>query len=639
MKTPKELKAPRNLLQSPGRRKIIKAGARTAVIAAAMSQFGGLIDTVEAATTSKKGSADLIYLKGKVYTSNSQQQWAQAFAVTGDKFVAVGSNAEIQALRGPNTQVVDLRGHLVMPGLIDSHIHPDMAAENYFNVQVDELSTTYKEFKALVLKDIKKNPEKKWVFGGNLDYLWDDPKKHIRMFDMPSHKSIIDDIVSDKPAYFWEASGHAALVNSKALEVCGITKDTPDPVGGHYVKDENGELTGVLREKAATVVWEKFLENHPPIEYIGDKHMKPVFSYLNSFGLTSVCDVWARDYFLESYNYLDRKDELSVRLVVYINDEIDFVSQERKDAQTRAINTIEKYNTKQVSVLGVKFILDGAAAGQTAMLVDPYVGTKDYRGPWRVLPEVYKEKLFKYDAMGLSVSAHCAGDAAARLVLDSVEELRKKPGNNVKKLRHCIAHTALLQPEDVPRIAELDVICDFSPVFWYNSPATKVFEKDIGQERVDALFPVREVMETGARCSIGTDWVVTPIDPWIAMETVVTRRGPGITSGPSLNAKDHAITLEDAVHLYTMGSAYNQHMENEIGSIEKGKFADFIVTDQNIFDVPIHEVHKTKVLSTVLGGKDVFVSEAVQKIIDMGDLSGDYENNPGFSSSSRGGGA
>ena len=617
------------------RRDFMKTGAKTAVIAAAMSQFG-FIDVFASETVSKKEGADVIYLNGKVYTSNKNQKWAEAFALKGDKFVKVGTNKEISALHGKNTVVVDLKKHLVLPGLIDSHMHPDMAAENYFNVQVDELSTTYAEFKALVLKDIKENPEKKWVFGGNLDYLWDDPKKHIRMFDMPSHKSIIDSIVSDKPAYFWEASGHAALVNSKALELCGITKDTPDPVGGHYVKDENGELTGVLREIAATVVWEKFLQSHPSVEYIGDKHMKPVFSYLNSLGLTSISDVWARDYFIESYNYLDRKDELSLRMAVYINDEVDFVSEERKAAARNAINNIDKLTTKQVKILGVKYILDGAAAGQTAVMVDPYEGSKDYRGPWRVSPEVYKEKLFKFDALGLSVNAHCAGDAATRLVLDSVEELRKKPGNNAKKLRHCVAHTAIVQPSDIKRFAELDVICDFSPVFWYNTAATEVFASDIGQHRVDLMFPVRDVMATGARCSIGTDWVVTPASPWIAMETVVTRRGPGLKSGPTLNAKDHAIGLEDAVHLYTMGSAYNQHRENEIGSIEVGKFADFIVTDQNIFEVPIQEVHKTKVLSTVLGGKDVYISSKVQNIIDAGGLSGDYEKNPKFSSSSRG---
>jgi len=612
------------------RRDFMKTGAKTAVIAAAMTQFG-FIEVFAQEPNTKEESADVIYLNGKVYTSNKNQKWAEAFALKGDKFVKVGTNKEVAALRGKETIVVDLKKHLVMPGLIDAHMHPDMAAENYFNVQIDELSTSYEEFREIVLKDIKENPEKEWVFGGNLDYLWDDGSD-IKMFGKPTHKSIIDDIVSDKPAYFWEISGHAALVNTKALEVCGITKDTPDPVGGHYVKDENGELTGLLRELAATVVWEKFLDTHPPVEYIGDKHMKPVFSYLNSLGLTSVSDVWARNYFIESYNYLDRKDELSLRIAVYINDEVDFVSEERKKAARDAINNIDKLTSKQVSILGVKYILDGGAAGQTAVMLEPYEGSKDYKGPWRVSPEEYKEKLFKYDALGLSVNAHCAGDAATRLVLDSVEELRKKPGNNAKKLRHCVAHTAIVNKADRKRFAELDVICDFSPVFWYQMAAIDIVAEDIGKKRVGDMFPIKEIMDSGAHCGIGTDWFVTPADPWIAIETVVTRRAPGLKEGPTLHAEEYAISLDDAIHLYTMGSAYTQHRENEIGSIEEGKFADFIVVDQNIFEVPIYDVHKTKVLSTVLGGKDVYISEMVQNIIDAGELSGDYEKHPQYSS-------
>lgn len=630
-----DLKNIDNYLESPERRRVIKAGARTAVIAAAMAQFGCLIDTVEAIAGSKKDGADIIYLNGKVYTSNKNQKWAQAFAVNGDKFVKIGSNEEVMALKGPNTQVVDLRKHLVLPGLIDDHMHPDMAAENYFNVQVDELSTTYEEFKASIQKELKEHPEKEWVFGGNIDYLWDDGSD-IKMFGKPSHKSILDEIVSDKPAYFWEVSGHAALVNSKALEVCGITKATPDPEGGHYVRDKNGEPTGVLRELAAHVVWEKYLLTQPSAEYIGENWMKPVFSYLNSFGLTSISDVWARENFVRAYNDLDRKGKLSVRIAAYANDEVDFISKPLKDRANKLINNIKNYNSKQVSILGVKFILDGAAAGRTAALVDPYEGSKDYRGPWRVSPEVYKKKLFKYDAMKLSVSAHCAGDGAARLVLDAVEDLHKKPGNNAAKLRHCAAHCAMVQPDDIGRFAKLGVQPEFSPVFWYDMAAIKIIAQDIGKDRVNNLmYQVRRIMDTGAHVSVGTDWVVTPCNPWIAMETLVTRRPPGATSGPDLNAKDHGISLEDAVHLYTMGSAYAQHRENEIGSIETGKYADFIVTDQNIFEVPIHKVNETKVLSTVLGGKDVYVSKKVQKIIDMAQLSGDYENNPRFSSANR----
>ena len=622
-----------NVLQSPGRRAFIKRGAQLAVIAASMSPLGYLNALANAKAASGNG-ADLIYFNGKIYTGNKKQKWAQAFAVSGDKFLKIGSNEEVMALRRPNTQVVDLRKHLVLPGLIDDHMHPDMAAENYFNVQVDEMSTTYEEFKALVQKELRDNPEKKWVFGGNLDYLWDDGS-NIKMFDQPSHKSILDAIVRDKPALFWEVSGHAALVNSKALEICGITRDTPDPQGGHYVRDKNGEPTGVLRELAAHVVWEKYLLTQPSPEYIGENWMLPVFSYLNSFGLTSISDVWARENFVQAYNDLDRKDKLSVRIAVFANDEVDFVTRPMKERANRLINNIEDYNSKQVSMLGVKFILDGAAAGQTAVLVDPYEGS-NYHGPWRVSPDVYKEKLFKYDAMGLSVSAHCAGDATARLVLDCVEELHKIPGNNAARLRHCAAHCAMLQPDDIDRFAKLGVQPEFSPVFWYDMPAIRIIEQDIGKDRVQNLmYQIRGVMDTGAQVSIGTDWAVTSCDPWAAIETVVTRRAPGATSGPDLNAKDHAISLEDAIHLYTMGGAYGQHRENEIGSIEAGKFADFIVTNQNIFEVPIHKVHETKVLSTVLGGRDVYISKEVQNIINMAEISSDYTNKPSFSSSTR----
>lgn len=165
-------------------------------------------------------------------------------------------------------------------------------------------------------------------------------------------------------------------------------------------------------------------------------------------------------------------------------------------------------------------------------------------------------------------------------------------------------------------------------------PAVEVISKDVGKNRVNLLYPVRGVMESGANVSVGSDWVVTPCDPWVILETLVTRKAPGVTTGPDINAAAHSISLEDAVHLYTMGSAYGQHRENEIGSIEPGKYADFIVTNQNIFEVPIHKVHETKVLSTVLGGKDVFISEEVQKIIDIGGISGDYESSFAFSSSS-----
>lgn len=561
---------------------------------------------------------DLIYKNGRVYTVNGSQKWAQAFAVENGKFVNVGTNEEIESLGTDQTKVIDLEGKLVMPGLIDDHLHPDMAAENFFNVTVDAEATTWEEFKTSVSDYLEKNPDVKWVFGGNFDYLWDDGSD-INMFGMPSHKSILDELIPDRPAYFWEVSGHAALINSKALEACGITKDTPDPPNGRYARDENGEPTGVVRAMGAHTVWEEYLKNRLPEKEIAYKQIKPIFQYLNSFGLTSVSDVWAREWYVKAYNILDRDDQLNMRMAVYVTDPSDWVTDWMKELANKVIENPKAYTSDNVSVLGVKFILDGAAAGRTVRLTEPYEGEEEFCGPWRVEPELFREKFLKYDQAALTVKVHAGGDAAIRLTLDTIEEARKQ---NNTTLRHSVAHTAILNPADINRFKELGAVAEFSPVFWYQMPAIDVIANDIGQERINWLYPVRSMIDTGANVSIGTDWTVTPVDPWQAIETVVTRRAPGVTEGPSLNAEVHGITLEEAVYLYTMGNSYAQYREDQTGSIEIGKYADFIVVDQDIFEIPVHKVHETKVLSTVVGGKEVYNISQAGDVIDFYGLTG-----------------
>ncbi len=626
-----------NVLESPQRRHFFRASAGAAAAAAMVTPIAKAVasGTTQRTQTGINGKT-VLYVNGKIYQGGKDSQaWNEAFAVTGDRFSKVGTTDEILKLRTPDTLVVDLRGHTVLPGLIDDHMHPEMAVENQFNVNVDELSTTWDGFKALVKKEMRDNPHKEWVFGGNLDYLWDDGS-NILMFGQPSHKKILDELIPDKPAFFWECSGHAALVNSKALEVCGITKDTPDPKGGHFVRDENGEPTGVLRELAANVAWEKWIETLPSVQELGDKQLKPIFSYINSFGITSVSEVWSREKYGRAYKYLDDKDDLSVRLAVYITAEVDFVTEKMKKTAFDYIYNHKDYNGKQVKILGVKYILDGAAAGQTAVVVEPYERTNGYHGPWRNTPEQFKEGLARYDAMGLCVYAHCAGDGAARLVLDSVEELRKQPGNNAKQLKHRVAHVAMVHPDDVDRFAKLGVHAEFSPVFWYDMAAIRIVEQDIGTHRVHKyMYPMKPIVDSGASVSIGTDWTVTPVNPWFAIETAVTRRGVGLKEGPTMNAEEHAVPLETAVWMYTQANADSQQRGEETGSITAGKYADFAVIDQNIFDVPITDVHKTKVLSTVLGGRDVYLSSRVEDILELGNLTGDYENNMTFSSLGR----
>ena len=613
-----------NVLDNLSRRGFFKRAGAAAALSMAISPIARAVGNVTSGDARDVTDKLVLYVNGQVYQGDKfKQSWAEAFAIKGDKIVQVGTTDEILKLRDKDASVVDLRGHTVLPGLIDDHLHPEMAVEQYNNVIVDELATTWEEFKQIVATELRDHPEKEWVFGGNLDYLWDDGSD-IQMFGQPSHKRILDELIPDKPAFFWETSGHAALVNSKALEVVGITDDSPDPIGGHYVKDENGKLTGVLRELAAHVVWERFLATLPEPKVLGEQQLKPMFSYLNSFGLTSITEPWSREMYGKAYKYLDDNKELTIRITTYATDTVDFATKEMQELSKQYIYNHKDYSGDMVQLVGVKYILDGAATGQTAVVVEPYEGT-DYHGPWRNTPEDYREGLHRYDEMGLVVHAHCAGDGAARMVLDAVEELRKKPGNNADKLQHRIAHTSLIHPDDVPRIAELNVWAEFSPVFWYDMPAVQVAAKDIGEHRVKKyMYPIKPIVDSGASVSIGTDWAVTPVNPFIALETVVTRRGPGVTEGPSLNAEEYAIPLETAVWMYTQGGADSQKLGDKIGSITAGKFADFVVLDQNIFEVPIHEVHKTKPLSTVVGGQDVYLSSMVEEIIDLGELEGEY---------------
>ncbi len=555
--------------------------------------------------------AEVVYVNGVVYTVDEEQPRAGAFAVRGDRFVGVGSRESLGHLIGPDTRIEDLNGQLVLPGLIDDHIHPDLGAESYFNVNIDAEADSFEDFAAAVKAYLQANPDAPWVYGGSIDYMWDDGG-NIRMFDKPSHKSIIDELVDDRPAYFWEVSGHAALVNTKAFELLGITRDTPDPPGGYYVRDENGELTGLVRETAAHVIWEEYLRDQPPAYQIAYDRLVPIFQYLNSFGITSITDVWSREWYMESYVLLDRNDDLTVRISSFVTDPSDWVNEWMKVKSRTVIANPDDYSSENVRLLGVKFVLDGGAAGKTAVLTEPYEGTEDDYGPWRIDPEMFTERLFAYDEMGLTVRAHAAGDGAARHVLDSIEELRKRGS----KLRHAVAHTAILNPDDIPRFAELDVIAEFSPVFWYYTPAVDVITPDIGAERIGWLYPMRELADSGAHLSVGSDWTVTQVNPWAAMETMVTRRAPGVTTGPALHI-EHAITLEEAVHMYTAGGAYSQYREDIAGSIESGKVADFVVVDRNIFEIPIHEVHLTEVVQTFVGGREVYNQSQKSELIDF----------------------
>ncbi|SON53135.1 amidohydrolase [Vibrio tapetis] len=544
-------------------------------------------------------SNDVIYINGNVYTINEQQPWAEGFVVEDGKFVKVGTTKALKEIADDKSTIIDLEGQFVMPGLIDDHIHPDMVAESIMNV-MSEYNTSYEEFGNRIKQYMKDNPDSEWVFGGPINWLSDD-NGNIDVFNQPSNASILDKFVSDRPAFFWDIGAHAALVNTKALELLGVDKNTPDPVGGVYVRDKDGNATGVLRENTATLAWEKFiLKNRPSNEAIAYQGLKPAFDMVNSYGITSISDVWARAWILDGYRILSEKNALNVRIFAYIADPIEWQSQWMKDIATEAIENIDSYNTDRLTVAGVKFVLDGSAGGQTAVMVDPFEGT-DNHGYWRDDPDYFLEKIEQYDKLGLTVKIHAVGDGAIRKGLEGIGNTRK----NGSKLRHSIAHTVFVNPADKKLFKQHDVVAEFSPYFWYRGPHTQMIEPDVGAKRLSWVFPFRSLVEKKVHISVGSDWPVsaTP-NPWPAIESMITRKQPG-GEGEGL-AEQESISLKAALKAYTIGGAYAQYQENHIGSIEVGKYADFIITNQNPFKVPATAIHKTRVLSTVIEGKEVF---------------------------------
>ena len=546
-----------------------------------------------------KETADTIITNGKIYTVDKENAWAEAAAIKDGKFIAVGSNDEIGRLQGDQTEVVDLAGKFVMPGLVEDHMHPDMMAENKMNIEVPSPEMPYEEFGNKIENFLSKYPDTKWVFGGPLNWL-KDKAGNIDVWEQPSHFSILDRFVNDRPAFFWDLGGHAALINSFAMEKYGITKENQAPAGGSWDTDNEGNLTGVLRETAANAIWEEFLKERAGPEEQAERGFVPVFEELNGYGFTSISDVWARPWNLDAYQYLEQNDKLTARITIYATDPVDWTSDWIQEMSAEFIAQGPTRFSDKINLIGVKFVMDGSAGGQTAVMSEPFEGT-DNKGYWRTQPEVLKTKILKYDEMGLTVRAHGVGDQTITTILDAIELTREKGS----KLRHSVAHTVFVNPKDYDRFKELDVSADVSAYFWMPDPSIETIRADVGNERLKWIFPFRPLVERGVHLSVGSDAPVSPLNPWKPMEGMITRQLPG-GQGEPINAEDHAISIEDAIYIYTMGGAYNQYKENEIGSITVGKFADFIVLDQNLLEIETTEIHKTNALATYLEGKMVY---------------------------------
>ncbi len=538
--------------------------------------------------------ADTVFRGARIYTVDVEQPWAEAMAIHEGRVVAIGSAADVEAAIGPDTEIIDLGGRFVMPGLHDAHLHTQMVAEFEANLSVDP-DQAWDDIAKTIREHAASHPDEEWILGGNLPWL----DELIGEGPVRAHREVLDELAPDHAISLWDVGGHAMLANSRALELAGITPSTPDPPGGTIERDAEGRATGVLRELATNLI----LENADSLsvdDYAAG--IRAAFDQLLALGITSVHETWCYPDTLRALAQLSRTGDLPLRVTAAIAHPVEFTTALAKRAAEEALEQRASFEGARLKVPYVKFVLDGSAGGQTLVLTEPYVGT-DFRGEMRNAEEIVRAEVKRLHGMGVGSVLHGVGDGAIRVALDAVESAIAEHGDN--GTRHILAHTVFVNPADLDRFADLGVIAEFSPYFWAPSEGQEMLRGELGEERLGWGFPMRALLDRGTHVAAGSDWpVVYDPNPFPAIEAMVTRQLPG--GSDAAFGAEHAITLDEALRAFTLGGAYSMHQENDLGSLAPGKLADFVVLDRNLFEVPVTQIHQTRVELTVVEGEIVY---------------------------------
>jgi hypothetical protein len=541
------------------------------------------------ATRSAPQSADLVFRNGSIYTVDGARSWARAVAVRDGRIVYVGSDEDSGELIGPSTQVVDLDDRLMLPGFQDVHIHPIGGGIEAAACDLNEL-TTLEEYLEAIGTYAAENPDEEWILGGGWSMSVFGPGAN-------ASRKLIDEIVPDRPVFLSSADGHSAWVNSKALEIAGITAETPDPADG-IIDREPGtrEPMGSLQEGAIYLV----RAHAPPVDL--ETRMAGLqysIEMLNSYGITSIQDANVDEEDLKAYRALDDRGELSLRVVGS-----QWWDRESDTAQIGQFRTLrDQYTKGRVRATTVKIMQDGVMENFTAAMLEPYDGKGDTRGIPMVEPEALKTAVTALDAEGFQVHFHAIGDAAIRQSLDAVEAALRANGDLGH--RHHISHLELIDPADVRRFRELGVVANFQPLWAFaDSYITELTVPFIGPERARWLYPIGSVHRSGGMIAFGSDWSVSTANPFHEIEVAVTRMGSsGETTEPFL--PEERIDLPLALAAFTINAAYVNTSDHDTGSVEVGKYADLIVLDRNLFDIRPEEISDTGVLMTMIEGQAV----------------------------------
>jgi predicted amidohydrolase YtcJ len=542
--------------------------------------------------TDPRHSSDLVFKNGDVYTVDGVRSWADAVAVRGDQIVYVGTDAGVDAFIGPDTRVVDLNGKMMLPGFQDVHIHPPWGGVAYAGCPLFDY-TTLEDVLAAIRHCVEADPEAQYVRGEG----WT-----VTLFDngLP-HKRFLDEIEPTRPVYLQSSDGHSLWVNSKALNVMGVTKETPDPHGGRIDRDEQtGEPIGVFQDDAAIqMAWEKT----PYTDHEIERGLRYSVEYLNSLGITSIQDaivkIEGNDPYssLEAYRRVNESGDLTLRSVLALFWDVN----KGGEQVAKLVEARDSNSQGVVRATSVKIWLDGVMETKTAALLEPYLDGGN-TAPFMNQQDL-NHAVAQLDREGFQVHVHGIGDAATRYALNAFEYTREK--NGIRDSRHHICHLELIDPADIPRFRELDVIANFQPLWALpDDYITEMTVPQIGPERSRWLYPIGSVLKAGGMIAFGSDWYVTTPNPFPQIETAVTRQDAfGEVEG--VLEPEERIGLHDAIAAFTINAAFVNFQDETTGSIEVGKLADLIVVDRNLFSIDVQEISEANVELTLFGGQVV----------------------------------
>ena len=532
-------------------------------------------------------AANTIIVNARVYTLNPQQPWAEAVAISGDKIVAVGSAHDVAPYRGSSTKVIDAGKRLVLPGFVDCHIHFMDGSLGLTQVDLNGAKTVA-EIQKRVKVYAAAHPREAWITGMGWTYPTFKPS------GLPD-KQVLDEVVPDRPVYLVAFDGHSSWANSKALNMAGIKRDTPDPPNGKIVRDEKGEATGALKESAGDLV-AKMMPKPTRAQRLAA--LRVGIREANKAGLTRVHSAGQDFEWLDLYDELRRRGQLTLRFyIAYFLDPPELTPQ--------AIDKIEQtrrtYDNEWISGGAVKTMLDGVVEAHTAAMLAPYSDDPTQIGKLFWEPARYKDAVAELDRRGLQIFTHAIGDRAVRTALDAYEEAAHR--NRTSDARPRIEHIETITAEDIPRFGKLGVIASFQPLHAYPDEDTlDIWARNVGPERAQRAWVWHSIESSGGHLAFGSDWPVVTLSPWEGVQNALTRKTREGTPAAGF-VPNERITLEDTIKAYTLGAAFAGRREKTEGSIEPGKLADLIVLSQDLFKIDPSQTAKTKVLLTVVGGK------------------------------------